>query len=48
MLGLLSIELEYRITPARSAFFAFNRAKTFLERDDRDLFQVGIMQMLGR
>lgn len=47
-LGLFNIQLEYRIAPGRSAFFAFNRAKTFLERNDRDLFQVGIMQMLGR
>jgi hypothetical protein len=46
--GLFTIELEHAIAPGRSAFFAFNRVKTFRERDDRDLFQVGIRQLLGR
>ncbi|MGZ5201780.1 MAG: outer membrane beta-barrel protein [Telluria sp.] len=47
-LGLFTVQLERAISPASTAFFAFNRVKTFHEREDRDLFQLGVMTNFGR
>ncbi|MGZ5201459.1 MAG: outer membrane beta-barrel protein [Telluria sp.] len=47
-LGLFTVQIERQLSPASAAFFAFNRVKTFHEREDRDLFQLGVMTTLGR
>jgi hypothetical protein len=47
-LGLFTLQIERQVTPASTAFFAFNRVKTFHERNDRDLFQLGVMTRFGR
>lgn len=42
-LGLFTIQIERTLSPGRKAFFAFNRVQTFHERNDRDLFQLGLL-----
>lgn len=41
--GLFTIEVDRNLSRKSKAFFAFNRVKTFLQRNDRDLFQLGVM-----
>jgi hypothetical protein len=47
-LGLFTLQIERQVSPDSTAFFAFNRVKTFHERNDRDLFQLGVMTTFGR
>jgi hypothetical protein len=45
--ALFTMQLAYALSKTDSAFFAFNRVKTFQERNDRDLFQLGWMRAFG-
>jgi hypothetical protein len=41
--ALFTFEIERRLSKRTKAFFAFNRVKTFLHTNDRDLYQLGVL-----
>ncbi len=47
VLGLLTLQAERSVFKSMKVFANFSRVKTFAEKNDRDLFRIGLMKQFG-
>lgn len=47
LLGLFTLQADRSISKTMKVFASFSRVITFRERNDRDLFRIGVMKQLG-
>ena len=47
VLGLITMQADRSISSTVKVFGSFSRVKTFTEKNDRDLFQIGVMKHFG-
>lgn len=45
--GLISMQAEHALSERTRVFVSFNRVKTFREKNDRDLFHLGVLRAFG-
>ena len=46
--GLITLQADRSISDTMKLFASFSRVKTFREKNDRDLFRIGLMKQFGR
>jgi hypothetical protein len=46
--GLITLQADRSISNTMKVFASFSRVKTFREKNDRDLFRIGLMKQFGR
>ncbi len=47
LLGLITLQADRAISKTLKVFASFSRVKTFREKNDRDLFRIGVMKQFG-